>query len=320
MWKRGWLRSTVWATLALAGCATSKSPVPDPDAVPTVTITLQERDAIRDQLMMAAAKVQQLERRLSVREKEIAAAQSEIDELRTAVELTDLSGLGLGGRNVGRAPTPPPGEAPPAPEGTQPRAAAAPASAMELAELKRQLADEKQKRAKLERDLKNLKMETSSGPFETRTQKELEEARAQIERLEAALKVERQARERISREYEEMKARPPAAVDAQASDGRVLAAFKANQERVLATMQRQLEESQQREGDLRAALSAVQGQNAVDLATTVADLEAENDALQTRLDGEHLRNQDLAAKLRAAMRTADMIFRMNSDQQPAAAR
>lgn len=311
MRKRGWLRRTVWtAALALAGCATSQSPAPSPDAVPTVTITLQERDAIRDQLLTAAARVQQLERRLAVREKEIAAARSEIDELRNAVEVTDLSGLGLGARNVGQAPASPSPAA-----GAE--VAAAPASAVQLAELKRQLGEEREKRAQLERDLEKMKVETSSGPFESRTQKDLDDARAQIERLEAALQVERQARERIARQYDELKSRPPAGQDQPASSGEELAALKANQQRLLATMQRQLEESQQREKDLSEALTAVQGENAANLAVTVADLEAENDALQVRLDDEHLRNEDLASKLRAAMRAADLIFRMNSQREPA---
>lgn len=318
MRKRGWSQQgSIWAAaLVLAGCTASQTPAPDPDAVPTVTITLQERDAIRDQLLTAAARVQQLERRLAVREKEIAAARTEIDELRNAVEVTDLSGLGLGARNVGQAPPPSPVEAP-AGAG---EVSTAPASAMQLAELKRQLGDERRKRTQLERDLEKLKIETSSGPFESRTQKELDVARAQIERLEAALQVERQARERIARQYAELKSRAPASRQGQASDGEDLAALKAKQERVLATMQRRLEESQQRENDLRDALTAAQGQDAVDLAVTVADLEAENDALQTRLDDEHLRNEDLASKLRAAMRAADLIFRMNSAREPAGTR
>jgi hypothetical protein len=85
-------------------------------------------------------------------------------------------------------------------------------------------------------------------------------------------------------------------------------------------MRRQLEESEQRQKDLRDALTAVQGEDAVGLAVTVADLEAENDALQVRLDEEHVRNEDLATKLRAAMRTADMIFRMNSPREAAPSR
>jgi len=315
MRKRGWFRSTVWGTALLsAGCAASKGSVPSPGAVPTVTITLQERDAIHEQLLTAAARVQQLERRLAVREKEITAARSEIDELRTAVELTDLSGLGLGARG-GQVPPPSAGEAPADRDRSEGEAAAGQASAMQLAELKRQLGEERQKRTELERDLENLKIETSSGPFETRMQKDLDDARAQIERLEAALQVERQARERMTREYEEIKSRAPTGMDTQRSGGEDLAALKANQERLLATMQRQLEESRQRENDVREALTAMRGENAVELAVTVADLEAENDALEVRLDEEHVRNEELAAKLRAAMRAADMIFRMNPRRQ-----
>jgi chromosome segregation ATPase len=277
-----------------------------------VTITLQERDAIREQLVMAAARVQQLERRLTVREKEIVEARTEIDELRNAVEVTDLSGLGLGARS-GHLPPPSPGEAPADPDRSQEEAAAAgQAAATQLAELKRQLDAERQKRAELERDLQNLKVETSSGPFENRLQKEVEEARAQIERLEAALQVERQARERITQQYEEIKSRSPVRT---ASDVDSVAAARATQDRLLATMRRQLEESEQREKDLRDALTAIEGENAVGLAMTVADLEAENDALQVSLDEEHVRSEELAEKLRAAMRTADMIFRMNQRRE-----
>jgi predicted RNase H-like nuclease (RuvC/YqgF family) len=189
---------------------------------------------------------------------------------------------------------------------------------MQLAELKRQLDEEREKRTQLERDLENLKVETSSGPFESRIQKDLDDARDQIERLQAALQVERQARERIAREYDEVKSRPTASGgETSASAGETLAAVKANQERLLATMRRQLEESERREKDLRDGLTAVQGEDAVNLAITVADLEAENGALQTRLDNEHVRNDDLAAKLRAAMRAADLIFRMNSSREAA---
>lgn len=309
MRKRGWFRSSVWGTALLsAGCATSNSAVPSPDAIPTVTITLRERDAIREQLLTAAARMQQLERRLAAREKEIAAAQSEIDELRTAVELTDLSGLGLGGRSR-RLQPPSPGEAPP--DQQNEAAATDQVSAMQLAELQRQLGEERQKRAELERDLESLKVETSSGPFENRLQGDLEEARAQIQRLEAALQVERQARVRMAREYEELESRSAVSAAAQPTTGEDSAVVRANQDRLLATMRRQIEESEQREKDLRDALTAVQGEDAVGLAMTVADLEAENDALLVRLDEEHVQNEELATKLRAAMRTADMIFRMN---------
>jgi chromosome segregation ATPase len=280
-----------------------------------VTITLQERDAIHNQLLSAAARVQQLERRLALREQEITTALTEIDELRTAVERTDLSGLGLSSGYSGQRPSPSPGEAPEyEPQHDAPHGEA---SAMQLAELKRQLDEERKKRTQLERDLENLKVETSSGPFESRIQKDLNDARDQIERLQAALQVERQARERIAREYNEVKSRAPASGETGTSAEENLAAIQANQERLLATMRRQLEESERREKDLRDGLTAMQGEDGVDLAITVADLEAENSALQTRLDNEHVRNEGLAAKLRAAMRAADLIFRMNSDREAA---
>jgi DNA repair exonuclease SbcCD ATPase subunit len=182
-----------------------------------------------------------------------------------------------------------------------------------VASLRAELASERAERERLNTQLQQMQHETATGPFET-SPEALQKARQEIEALQQALDRERQARAEIERQFKDLQVR--AAQDPStplASENRSLreelATLKAQQAGLLAGIQADLDASRERERQLQAALSARDPESAV------GHLSAANAALQARLDEEHRRNAELAAKLKVAMRVSDLIFRM----QPAPA-
>ncbi len=126
-----------------------------------------------------------------------------------------------------------------------------------------------------------------------------------------------QERQKLAQRYESLQRQleTPAAAPATApSDPQreEIAALKERQQRVLASIQRDLAASQQREQELRDTLTATQGQDGLPLAESVGNLRAENQALQARLDDQHQRNSELAGKLKIASRVTELIFKMQT--------
>ena len=92
-----------------------------------------------------------------------------------------------------------------------------------------------------------------------------------------------------------------------------VAELQADQRRLMAGIQQDLEASKRREEELRKTIAELQGSSGAGLTEKVRDLEVENLALQASLDSEHQRNVDLAAKLEVATRVADLIFKMRRE-------
>jgi hypothetical protein len=196
-----------------------------------------------------------------------------------------------------------------------------------VATLREKLIAEREQRVRLERELEQLKAEQAemtSGPFENKMHTELTAARKQVEELKVALATERKARQEITQRFEQLqveyerlrRAAPAPAAGAAAEE---IAALEARQRRVLASIEKDLFVSRQRENELRNALEASQGPQAASLATAVSDLRAQNNALQTRLDDEHRENRELSAKLNLAGRVTELIFKMRNANAAVAA-
>ncbi len=185
-----------------------------------------------------------------------------------------------------------------------------------VATLRARLIEEQRQRARLERDLKRVQEETSAGPFENKLQTDLQAAHDEIDQLRRTLQSERQERQKLAQRYEALQRQLEAAAAPAPAPGEAqreeIAALKERQQRVLASIQRDLAASQQREQELRDTLAATQGKDGLPLAESVGNLRAENQALQARLDDEHQRNNDLAGKLKIASRVTELIFKMQT--------
>ena len=166
--------------------------------------------------------------------------------------------------------------------------------------------------------------ETSSGPFERsgnvvdqHLKDQLASAQQEIGELRTTLATERRERGDLERRYAALQQQLEHVAHS-GNDSEEVAALKERQRRVLASIQQDLAASQQREGELRAALTQ-QDDDGVSLADSVTSLRAENAALQTRLDDEHRQNRELASKLKLAGRVTDLIFKMQSSGATTAA-
>jgi len=81
---------------------------------------------------------------------------------------------------------------------------------------------------------------------------------------------------------------------------------------------RSLAESQRRSAELEQVLAVARSASGSDDAGTAgAGLRIENETLRQRLDEERRRTDELAAKLRAATRVADLIFKMQAQEEAA---
>jgi chromosome segregation ATPase len=243
-----------------------------------------------------------------------------------------VASAGRGEREATDQPSvPPPPRAPAAATGS----ALAPAddnAANEtmIASLRTELAEETERRHAAEVELKRLKEETSVPPYPAAAAAgDLAAARDQIEELRRALAEEHAARERLAAELLALQQRPepeapaadestPEAVELRAR----VEALRAEKDAIVDSFNRTLAASQERVSDLERQLSEA-GSAAVAGAAAGATAEAEsaavraeNSALRARLDEEHRRTEELAAKLRVAMRVTDLIFKMRAQQAP----
>lgn len=271
-------------------------------------------------LTPAERQVQELEAQLAERDRTIAAVQTQLSNARR-----QPSGSAAPGRTT-RGGEPPATSNPVAEDGagTGSSAAALAAKEAELGEAKRQIAtletqldSEIQRRKQVESEMAKVLEETSSGPFERsgnvvdqHLREQLATAQHEIAELRSTLATERRERSDLERRYATLQQQLERTARGDA-DSEEIAALKERQRRVLASIQQDLAASQQREGELRAALAQQDG-DGVSLADSVTSLRAENVALQRRLDDEHRQNRELASKLKLAGRVTDLIFKMQS--------
>ncbi len=187
----------------------------------------------------------------------------------------------------------------------------------QVAGLKVELADERTRRQDAEEQLTKLREETSAGPFDTASATALQEAQGEIERLRNQLAGERQERDDLEKRFAELTVKldqQPVPAPQDESPDAEMVALQADQTRLMAAIQQDLEESRRREEELRTTIATLQSSTGGGVATEeVKDLQSENQALQASLDAEHERNVELAAKLEVATRVADLIFKMRRE-------
>ena len=192
-----------------------------------------------------------------------------------------------------------------------------------IARLQKQLAAEVKRRHEVEAEMTRLLQETSAGPFdkavnvvEKHLREELTRARKEIRELRNTLTAERRERDNLERRYAALQAQVEATAKAAPREGvpnEEVEALKERQRRVLASIQQDLAATKQRETELRQALEQTDGADGASVAEEVSGLRSENSALQMRLDQEHQRNRELAAKLQLATRVTDLIYKMQSN-------
>jgi len=222
-----------------------------------------------------------------------------------------------------------------------------------VASLRAALVQEQTRREAVESELERLKEETSTpalaDPNEGPT--DLVTAKEQITELRNQLTEERIQRERMAddlrvlqerAEYPAPPAAPPEETAAAAPDlapqdpdlQSRIDALRAEKDAIMESFNRSLAASQRRTADLEQQLAASQAAAAAAAAgatappgepgvaatpsdSEAASIRAENSALRARLDEEHRRTEDLAAKLRVATRVTDLIFKMQAQQAQA---
>ncbi len=256
-----------------------------------------------------------LQQQLDERTREVQALQAEVAQIRgggapTAVPAASAT-TAAAAAGTEAAGTPP---GPPAPA---PQAVAA---------LRSELAQETKRRAVAEEELARLKHETSTSPFQKATgpEKQLEAlvvVKQQVVALQGALAEERRTREQLADELRTLQARSAGVTPAGAEDAAMrsqIEALQREKDTLVDAFDRSLAESQRRSAELEQALAAARSQPATDDGSPAGGtLRAENETLRRRLDDERRRTDELAAKLRAATRVADLIFKMQAHDAPA---
>jgi predicted RNase H-like nuclease (RuvC/YqgF family) len=265
-------------------------------------------------------------------------------ELRAALDRALATANAAGTAAAPSGITPGGAGAQPSAEGAQaPSTAAAAAAAAEQLrhELEQQqartkrlqsdLAQEQQRRTQVETELSRLKQETSSPPYGPAhaSDAELASAKREVVELRTALDRERATRERLAQDFQALQQRADAASagtqSANAENSELRAQLKQLQEekqKITDSFNRSLAESQQRTTALESQLA--QARTADNANTTPAgqlsSIRAENSALRARLDEEHRRTEELAAKLKVATRVTDLIFKMQAQKSTPAGR
>jgi hypothetical protein len=196
-----------------------------------------------------------------------------------------------------------------------------------VASLRVALTQEQERREAAETQLQRLKEETSAPPLAARGDPavELASAKSEISNLHDALAAERVERERLAdelRALQEQAAHAPQPEGAEATPENAelqarIDRLRAEKEAITENFNRSLAASQQRAAELERQLAASQAAATASATTDDSDaasMRADNQALRARLDEEHRRTQELAAKLRVATRVTDLIFKMQAQQ------
>jgi predicted RNase H-like nuclease (RuvC/YqgF family) len=191
------------------------------------------------------------------------------------------------------------------------------------ARLQSALVQEQQRREQVETELSRLKQETSSPPYGGghASEAELTSAKREVAELQTALDQERAARERMAQDFRALQQRADAesagtgSTNAENTELRLqLKQLEEEKHKITESFSRGLAESQQRATELEGQLAQA---HTMDNANTTSagdltNIRAENSALRTRLDEEHRRMEELAAKLKIATRVTDLIFKMQA--------
>ena len=204
-----------------------------------------------------------------------------------------------------------------------------------VASLRAALVQEQGRRQAVETELERLKEETSTPALAEPGDPaaELAATRAEVGELRDALAAERVERERMAddlRILEQRAAHAPEVDTTQQAETTPedaelrsrLEALNAEKDAIVESFNRNLAASQQHTKELEEQLAASQAALAVAAepgGTAAPDSDAgskgaENAALRARLDEEHRRTEELAAKLRVATRVTDLIFKMQAQQ------
>lgn len=191
------------------------------------------------------------------------------------------------------------------------------------ARLQSALAQEQQRREQVETELSRLKQETSSPPYGGghASEAELTSAKREVAELRTALDQERTAREHLAQDFRALQQRADAegagtqSANAENTELRLqLKQLEEEKQKITDSFNRSLAESKQRATELEGQLAQAHTMDNAN-TTSVGDLtniRAENSALRTRLDEEHRRTEELAAKLKVATRVTDLIFKMQA--------
>lgn len=198
-------------------------------------------------------------------------------------------------------------------------AAAARATAA-LASVRAALAQEQQQRQETEAELDRLKQETSVPAYgASGSAADIAAAKQEVADLRGALDNERAMRQRLAHDFEMLQQQAAAPADSGGETKELQARLQELQQQkdaVTESFTRSLADSQKHAADLEQQLATVrtvpvtEPQDGVD----VPAIRAENAALRSRLDEEHHRTEELAAKLKLATRVTDLIFKMQAQQ------
>lgn len=299
----------------------------------------QERNAeLQAQLDQRGAEIQRLEAEVTRRRDHEAHLQAELDRVASAAAggIPPLPSPHTAAEPAGAtdalraAPSPAAGAAGHASEERRHQRAAA-ESAGAIAGLRAALADEQAQRQRIEAQLARLKEETSTPPYgpDPATQAALATAKQEVAELRAELDKEHAARERMAEEFRALQER--AAGDRAAAQAATVTSpelrarlreLEEEKRNITQSFNRSLAESQQRTAELERQLALARSAPAADVpsASEVSAVRAENQTLRGQLDEEHRRMEELAGKLRIAMRVTDLIFKMQGQQtQPPSA-
>jgi len=301
--------------LALVSACAVKKTEPTAGSGPVMTSSLRKSRvrSIRMQLSRAESRIRELETALAEQPDEAARNAARVSELEQrerelTSELEKTTGLTESLRSdlaKARAETE-----------SALAAASQKGDTAEVARLEVELEGERARRVDAEEQLAHLREETSASPYETAPQEALQEAQRKIDRLNNELSNERRDRDDLERRFAELQIQleqqPAVAAVAEPGDSE-MNELLADQRRLMASIQQDLEASRRREAGLRETIASLQGEGSSQLTDQVRDLESENLALQSSLDAEHDRNVELAAKLEVATRVADLIFKMRRE-------
>ena len=328
--------------LLVAGCGTSRigHAVPAAAAAPSSAVTsagaagaaTAPAQDVTTELQQARQHSADLEQQLTQRTQEAEALRAQIEQmqqmqtnLRQALHrFTGDAPEAAGSANDGAS----------ASAGGDPAGAAGSvdgaAAGTEQVALRQALTEEQQRRTSAETELERLKAETSAPGYEAPppanqiSQEDFLQVKQEAVELRRALTDERAARERLAQDLQALQARtmetnPPVVADADSNLQAQLAKLQAEKNAAVDSFNRKLAESQQHVSELEHELSSYQttGATAGDSSNPdLVKLRADNAALADRVEQEHQRTEQLAAKLKMASRITDLIFKMQAQPRP----
>ncbi len=289
----------------------------------------QRMAALQQQLDQRQQEIEQLRgevQQLSARENDLRAALDQATSASAAASAAAAGGrkpVAPRGNVAGRdAPTPQQAAGDAAsPEATRSAAAAAAQSAALVSGLQSSLVQEQQLRQHAETELARLKEETSAPPFGSSAGADLAAARQEAADLRTALAEERATRQQLAEDFRALQQQAAATnAGAPPEDPAMqsrLRRLEAEKQSLTESFTRSLAESDKRAADLERQLAVAQAGAAATAGAddgNIGSVRDENAALRSRLDEEHRRTEEMAAKLKVASRVTDLIFKMQAQQ------